>query len=122
MLKKMCRKPPWSQLAVRIVYHRPPTKTGPKPLAPKRSRLQPLGIRKSLPAAAEMFCGSATSENVKRTMQVVSTSGVNPRSRPSLVSVGANPHSPAFQRPQLKHRSSLTPTRLPQDGQTTEPH
>src|SRR5436309_14171745 len=55
-------------------------------------------------------------------MQLHITNCVNPRSRPKRLSTGANPHKPGFHRPHVKHRSSLTPTRLPQDGQTTEPH
>ncbi len=49
------------------------------------------------------------------------TSGTNPRSFPRLRKSGANPHIPGFRRPQLKHFSSRTPTRDPQDAQTTEP-
>src|SRR5438132_3720263 len=55
-------------------------------------------------------------------MQLHITNCVKPRSRPSRLRSGANPQSPGFHRPQVKHRSSLTPTRLPHDGQTTDPH
>src|SRR5215472_2653393 len=95
---------------------------GAAPLAPKRKRLAVLGIRNSMPPATLMPWTSATSDNVYKTMQDVRTNGVNPRSRPRRLKVGANPQRPGFHRPQLKHLSSLTPTRLRQDGQTTDPH
>src|SRR5262245_56850935 len=113
-------KPPCNQLAVNTVYHRP-ANTG-APAAPNRNKLFMLGRRNSVPPTTAMPPGSAISENVYMTMQAVNTRGVKPRSRPRRLSAGANPHKPGFHRPQLKHRSSLTPTRLPQDGQTTEPH
>src|SRR5215471_6691815 len=91
------------------------------PLAPNRNRLRTLGERKLRPFMLMPWV-SAASVSRYNMMQLHMTNCVNPRSRPSRFSSGANPQSPGFQRPQVKHRSSFTPTRLPHEGHTTEPH
>src|SRR5262245_7764574 len=66
--------------------------------------------------------GSTTNISRYSEMQTPSRSCVNPGYRPSRFKRGAKPHNLGCRRPQFKHCSSLTPTRFPQEGQTTEPH
>src|ERR1051326_778408 len=121
MLKRMCRAPSCSQPTVRNVHHLPYPNTGMAPLAPNRNKLRVLGERKLKPLMLTPWVSAARVSRY-RTMQLHMTNCVKPRSRPSRFRTGAKPQSPGFHRPQVKQRSSLTPTRLPHEGHTTEPH
>ena len=121
ILKRMCSAPACSHPAVRKVHHRPYRKTGITPLAPKRNKLRTLGERKLKPLMLTPAVSVASVSRYRMT-QLPITNCVKPRSRPSRFRTGANPQSPGFQRPHVKHRSSLTPTRLPHEGHTTDPH
>src|SRR5215510_136500 len=122
MLKKMWSRPACNQPAVRTVHHRPARNTGRQPLAPKRNRASLLGDKKFKKPPVLMPLGSATSISMYNVAQAPITNCVNPRSRPRRFKNGAKPHSPGFQRPHVRHCLSLTPTRVPHEGHTTEPH
>src|SRR5262245_13903868 len=122
MLKKMWSTPACNQPAVRKVHHRPAPKTGTTPLSPNKNRLRLLGDRKFKKLPLLMPFGSVSSISAYNEMQAPMTNWVNPRSRPSRFNAGAKPHSPGFQRPQVRHCWSFTPTRFPHEGHTTEPH
>ena len=121
-LKKMCNSPACSQPAVRTVHHRPNAKTGSAPLSPNKKSVRLLGESKLNSPLVPIPLGSEISISMYREMHAPITNCVNPRSRPSRFRKGPKPHNPGFRRPQVRHCWSLTPTRVPQEGQTTDPH
>jgi hypothetical protein len=101
MFSAMCSSPACSQPALSTVHQRPNWNTGIAPLAPNRNSTGVLGASADMMLSTRIPPPDISSVITHSVTQAPTTSCANPKSAPRLRSIGPNPQSPGFDRPQV---------------------